>query len=139
VTAYRIAGLLVSLWAGSLVTVCGLAAPTAFAVLERRFAGLLAAQLFFWETIVGVFVVTAVFIAHRFGQFSVSRPVVIALVVGAIAPLTSELVLGPMMQAARNAGDMTRFGALHGISALLFVIACLSAILAAWQFTRPAA
>jgi hypothetical protein len=34
---------------------------------------------------------------------------------------------------------MARFGALHGISALLFVIACISAIVAAWQFTRRAA
>jgi hypothetical protein len=139
VTAYRIAGLLVSLWAGSLVTVCGIAAPTAFAVLEPRFAGLLVGQLFLFETIAGLVVVTAVFIAHRFGRFSIPRPVAIALAVGAVAPLISELVLGPMMQAARNASDMARFGALHGISALLFVIACISAIVAAWQFTRRAA
>jgi hypothetical protein len=139
VTAYRIAGLLVSLWAGSLVTVCGIAAPTAFAVLERRFAGLLVGQLFLFETIVGLVAVTAVFIAQRFGRFSIPRPVAIALAVGAVAPLISELVLGPMMQAARNAADMARFGALHGISALLFVTASISAIVAAWQFTRRAA
>jgi hypothetical protein len=139
VTAYRIAGLLLSLWAGSLVTVCGLAAPTAFALLERRLAGQVAARLFFLETIIGLVAAVAVLVAQRIGRFPMPRGVLIALAIGAAAPLASEVVLGPMMHTARSTGDMARFGALHGVSALLFVIACMSAIVAVWQFTRRAA
>lgn len=137
--ARRIVTVLLALWTGSLVTVCAIAAPTSFALLERQDAGRVAARLFFIETVIGVFVAIAFFIAHKAGGFAVSRGVMIAIVVAALAPLSSELILGPMMQAARNAGEMARFGALHGVSALLFAIACVSAVVALWLFNRPAA
>jgi hypothetical protein len=138
VIARRVAGLLLALWAGSLVTVCGLAAPSAFAVLERSSAGQLAARLFFAETIIGAVVAIAVVIASRAGRFVLARATWIAVALGALAPLASEIVLGPMMRSARMAGDMARFGALHGISAALFAIACVSAVTAVWRFNRSA-
>jgi hypothetical protein len=137
--AHRIAAVLLSLWAGSIVAVCAFVAPTLFALLERRLAGQVAARLFFIETVIGVVVAIAVFVAQKAGGFVLSRPASIAIVVGALAPLSSELILGPMMQAARSSGDMARFGALHGVSALLFGIACVSVVLALWFFNRPAA
>jgi Domain of unknown function (DUF4149) len=137
--ARRAAGLLLSLWAGSLLTVCALAAPIAFAVVDRQSAGRVAAQLFFAETILAVCVATFVFIAKRIGGFDLPRSVGVAIIVGAIAPLASETVLGPLMQSARTAGDMARFGALHGVSALLFGIACVASVFAAWRFNRLAA
>jgi hypothetical protein len=51
----------------------------------------------------------------------------------AAAPLSSELILGPMMNAAREANDMARFGMLHGVSAVLFFTACLSALALVWK------
>ena len=137
--AQRIAGVLLALWAGSLLTICGLVAPSLFAVLERSAAGRLAARFFFAETIIGVSVAVCVLILQRIAGFALPRTALIAIIVGALAPLSSELILGPMMQAARNAGDMARFGALHGVSALLFVVACVSAVIAVWTFNRPAA
>jgi hypothetical protein len=139
VIAQRIAGVLLALWAGSLVTVCALAAPSLFAMLERRVAGQVAARLFLAETIIGVVVASCVLIAQRLAGFPLPRSALIAILIGALAPLSSELILGPMMQAARNAGDMARFGALHGVSAILFVIACVSTVIAVWTFNRPAA
>lgn len=136
--AQRIAGLALSLWAGSLVAVCTLVAPSLFAILERRLAGEVAARLFFAETIVGVAVAVLVFAVHRLSAFNLPRSAALALSIGALAPLASELILGPMMQAARSAGDMARFGALHGVSAVLFGIACVSAVSAVWFFSRPA-
>lgn len=138
-TARRVTGLVLSLWAGSLLTVCALAAPTAFAVVDRQSAGRLAAQLFLSETIIGVCVAVIVLLAKRVGKFELPRGVRAAMAVGAVAPLVSESVLGPLMQSARAAGDMARFGALHGVSALLFGIACVASLIAAWRFTRPEA
>jgi hypothetical protein len=138
VIAQRIAAVLLALWAGSLVTVCAVVAPTLFALLERSNAGQVAARLFFIETLIGVAVAIAVFIAQRAGGVVLPRPAAIAIIVGALAPVSSEVILGPMMQAARSAGNMARFGALHGVSAVLFVIACVSAVLAVWFFNRPA-
>lgn len=137
--AQRIASLLLALWTGSLVTVCALAAPTAFAVLERRSAGQVAARLFFAETVIGVVAAVLIFIAQRIGGFEVTRSTVILMCVAAAAPLISHLALSPLMDAARTAGDMARFGALHGVSALLFVIACICSLAALWLFNRPAA
>jgi hypothetical protein len=56
----------------------------------------------------------------------------------AAAPLVSELVLSRMMAAARAANDMTRFGLLHGVSAVLFVAAALGALVLVVRFSRPA-
>ena len=136
---HRIAAVLLGLWAGSLVTVCAIAAPSAFAVLERQLAGQVAARLFLIETIIGVVVAAIVFVQARVAGLVLNKATRVAVLIGALAPLLSEIILGPMMQAARNAGDMARFGALHGVSALLFATACVSAVLAAWFFNRPAA
>jgi hypothetical protein len=43
-----------------------------------------------------------------------------------------------MMSAARAANDMSRFGLLHGISAVLFVAAALGALVLVVQFNRRA-
>jgi hypothetical protein len=139
VIAQRIASVLLALWAGSLVTVCMLVAPSLFAVLERSLAGRLAARFFLMETIIGVAVAGFVLVAQRLAGFGLPRTARIAILVAALAPLASELILGPMMQAARSAGDMARFGALHGVSAILFAIACIGAVTAVWAFNRPAA
>ena len=51
------ATLLVTVWAGSLWTICLIAAPAAFATLpERHLAGLVVARLFQTETWLGVVV-----------------------------------------------------------------------------------
>jgi hypothetical protein len=134
----RIANLLLALWTGSLVTVCALVAPTLFALLERPLAGRVAARLFFAEAAIGVCATIGIFALQRLGGFVLSRAAVAAILIAALAPLASELFLTPIMQATREAGDMARFGALHGVSAVLFVSACVSAVAAVWLFNRPA-
>lgn len=126
---------LVTLWAGSLWTVCGIVAPQLFATLpERQLAGQMAARLFHIETWLGVVVaiaLIAIFAARK--AFAVSKAILWLILLTAAAPLASELILGPMMSAAREAGDMGRFGMLHGVSAVLFLIACLSALALVWK------
>jgi len=137
---HRLVTMLLALWAGGLVTVCGIAAPSAFAVLpDRHAAGQVAARLFLIETVIGVVVSACVLIAFVLGRVTMTRAVAVLIVIAAIGPLASEVLLGPLMESARRAGDMARFGALHGVSALLFGIACVCSVLALWLFNRPAA
>ena len=136
----RLAALLITFWVGSLWTICGLVAPMLFATLEdRHAAGNLAATFFRAATVISV-VVGAVLIAlavtGRLG--SADRLMKWLIATTAAAPLLSEVVVGPYMERARAAGDMARFGALHGVAALLFVVACVSGLLLVWRFHRPA-
>jgi len=139
VIVQRFAALLLTLWAGSLLTVCAIAAPSAFAVLDRRGAGQVAARLFLIEMVIGVVVAACFLVAFATGRVTATRAVAMLVAIGAAAPLASEVVLSPLMQSARAAGDMARFGALHGVSALLFGVACVCSLVAAWLFSRPAA
>jgi hypothetical protein len=120
--------------------VCGIAAPVAFAVLDdRHAAGRVAAALFEIETWLGAACALLLFatafvhepLARRLGP-----PWLIAA--AAAAPLLSKLVLSPMMDAALAANDRGRFGALHGVSMLLFVAAALGVLALVLRFNRPA-
>ena len=110
----RVAAVVLTLWAGSLWTICAIAAPAAFAVLDRPAAGRLAGTLFRIETWLGFACAMMLFAAdvvHKPLATRVGPPWLIAATAG--APLLSELVLSPMMAAARAANDMARFGLLH--------------------------
>lgn len=134
------ATVLVTLWAGSLWTVCCIVAPQLFAILpERKLAGQMAARLFHIETWLGVAIailLIAVLAARK--AFTTGKSTLWLILLTAGAPLASELILGPMMDAARAANDMARFGLLHGVSAVLFFTACLSALALVWKINPPA-
>ena len=135
----RVAAVVLTLWAGSLWTICAIAAPAAFAVLDRSGAGRLTGTLFLIETWLG-----AACALTLFGAALVHKPLAARLspswliAATAAAPLLSELVLSPMMAAARAANDMSRFGMLHGLAAVLFVAAALGALVLVLRFNRPA-
>ena len=136
----RLAAVLLTLWAGSLWTVCAIAAPAAFAVLaDRHAAGRVAATLFEIETWLGAVAALLLFACasvHKSLAARLGPPWLIAAT--AAAPLINELVLSPMMAAARDANDMSRVGLLHGVSALLFIAAALGALALVLRFNRPA-
>jgi hypothetical protein len=136
----RLAAVVLTLWAGSLWTVCAIAAPVAFAVLDdRHAAGRVAATLFEIETWLGTVCALLLFataFVHKPLALRLGPPWLLAAT--AAAPLASELLLSPMMAAARAANDMSRFGLLHGISAVLFVAAAVGALLLVLRFNRPA-
>lgn len=133
----RFAALLITLWAGSLWTICALVAPTLFAVLDdRQIAGRLAATFFFAATAIGV-VVGVVLIALNLARKVVLPGRALVLITAGL-PLASHLILGPLMDQARATGDMARFGVLHGIASACFLIACVSALVLVWKLNRPA-
>ena len=135
----RLAAVVLTLWAGSLWTICAIAAPAAFAVLDRPAAGRLAGTLFQIATWLGAVCALLLFAAAFVHKPLATRLTPAWLVAAtAAAPLLSELVLSPMMAAARAANDMSRFGMLHGLAAVLFVAAALGALLLVLRFNRPA-
>jgi hypothetical protein len=130
--------LLITIWAGSLWTVCLIAAPAAFATLpERRLAGLVVARLFLTETWLGVSV-AALLIAVLAARQHLSKVTLAIILLTAATPLISQLVVVPLMDQARAANDMAQFGRLHGVSAALFFTACLSALVLVWRLSRQA-
>lgn len=133
----RLAALLIAFWAGSLWTVCGLVAPSLFRLLDdRRLAGQLAATFFNALTWIGVTIAALLLAMSLAGRLPLLNRVLVLATAG--FPLASRLLLGPLMEQARAAGDMTRFGILHGIAGGCFLIACLSAAMLVWKFNRPA-
>jgi hypothetical protein len=133
----RFAGVLIALWAGSLWTICGIVAPTLFATLESGHeAGELAARFFHIETYLGVLAALTLLVMTHLGKVrGLARS---AVLFAAGLPLASQLLLGPLMEQARSAGNMARFGVLHGLGALCFVGASLALLIVVWKFTRPA-
>jgi hypothetical protein len=130
--------LLVTVWAGSLWTVCLIAAPSAFAVLpERRLAGLVVGRLFHIETWLGV-IVAALLVAVLAARKHLSKATISIIALTAATPLISQLVVVPLMDQARAANDMAQFGRLHGVSAVLFFTACVSALALVWKVNQPA-
>jgi hypothetical protein len=133
----RLLSVAIALWAGSLCTVCGLVAPTLFAVLDRQSAGRAAAALFRIPAWLGLaFALVMLFAVRREPQ--APRGTKALIVSTAAVPLLSELALAPMMSSARTANDMARFGMLHGLSAALFLLACAGSLVLLWRLSRRA-
>lgn len=134
----RVGYVLLTLWAGGLWAICGVAAPTAFAVLERSAAGELAGRLFEIAAWGGAVIGLALFVLVRFRDEqnrSSARSVKLLITAAALAPMVSELVLGPLMHAARVQGDMQAFGLLHGVGGALFLIACVCTLALTWKLS----
>jgi hypothetical protein len=134
----RVAYILLTLWAGGLWTICVVAAPSAFAVLERRAAGELAGRLFEIAAWSGALIGLLLFVLLRAANglsSSSTRSVRLLIATAALAPMLSELVLGPLMHAARVQGDMRAFGVLHAVGGALFLVACVCTLLLTWKLS----
>jgi len=121
-------------WAGSLWTICGVVAPSLFAVIaDRKLAGEVAGHFFTVAMWLGVALGSASWLlARSVGSKRLDR---VLVAVAMLAPVASEFGLRPLMTAARVAGDMSRFGILHGVSALLFGVACVCTLVLLWRST----
>ena len=117
------------LWAGSLWSLAAWVAPTLFyAQGDRHLAGVLAARLFSIETYVGVGVAV----------LALLRPSRTKFVWGYLAAALlsiNEWVLKRIMEQAHAHGTAAGlgFGAWHGVSAVLYVLACLAVLRLVWN------
>lgn len=127
--------LLITLWVGSLWAVGYLAVPVLFKQLaDRQLAGMLAGEMFHlvgWIGLVcgGVLLIMALRRAHHGAWYRQRRVIVIGLMLVLVA--VGMFVLQPMMQELKQAGLVpgseaaARFGALHGVSSVLYLITSL--------------
>jgi uncharacterized protein DUF4149 len=123
----RILRVLIVLWAGSLWSLLWVAA-TLFQQSERHVAGLIAGRLFSIETYLGVAVALLALLLPVRARFLLGFAAVALL-------LVNEWILkAAMAQALAHGGAAyLSFGAWHGISALLYVLACLCVLITIYK------
>jgi hypothetical protein len=117
------------LWAGSLWSLAAWVAPTLFyAQGDRHLAGLLVSRLFSIETYVSLAVAALALLLPRRLKFAWGYLAAALLAV-------NEWVLKSVMEQAHSHGAAAGlgFGAWHGVSAVLYVLACIAVLLLVWN------
>lgn len=136
---------LAAVWAGMMLAVGGLAAPSLFAVLERQMAGKAAGRIFTLEAKVSLALAMVLFLIERrrvrdlaeSGQMTTAMTGNLLLILGALfLAIFGEFVIHPMIEAAK-AGQHTAlpFGALHGVSSVLYWLRAVLVACLAWRLT----
>lgn len=141
----RLQSLLSGLWAGLLLAVGGVAAPSLFAVLERQAAGTGAGQIFQMEARISLAMAVLLFVLERrrvrdlleAGESTSAMSATLLMALGALfLTVFGGFVLHPLIQAAK-AGQPTAlsFAALHGLSAALYWAKALLVLVLAWRLS----
>lgn len=141
--ASRLQQVLAAMWAGILLAVGGMAAPSLFAVLDRSLAGLAAGRIFAIEAYVSLVLAMTLFFIERqrtrqaalqAGQSVMS--VELMLVMGALfATVLGHFALSPMIVAAKAGQGSLSFGTLHAMSSSLFLFKGVLVLALAWRLT----
>jgi hypothetical protein len=138
----RLGSLLAGLWFGELLTLGGVVAPTAFAVLDRVSAGRVAGACFRVEAHAALALSIALFLIERHlarqraqQQGGSLWSVDMLLALGALfCTITGYFALQPMMEAARLAQPgAANFALLHGASSVLFLLKGLLVAALFWR------
>lgn len=128
-----------ALWAGMTWTIGYVVAPTLFAQLDPQEAGRIAGTLFSltgWlalALLVGFFALRA----GRVGRHLFGEATSCLVLVAAILILINQLLLQPMMAAARDGTSGLSFGALHGLGQVVYLLVSLLAAGAVIGDARP--
>jgi hypothetical protein len=123
--AFRV---LAVLWAGSLWSLLWVAAALFRALSDRHTAGLIAAKLFGIETYLGLSVAALALMLPGRGRFR------LGFVAVALLAVNEWILKVAMAQALTHGGTAyLSFGAWHGISAGLYVLACLCVAVMIYQ------
>jgi len=141
----RLQTCLSGVWAGLMLAVGGLAAPSLFLVLERELAGKAAGRIFTLEAKVSLAFAMVLFMIERrrvrdlaeSGQVATVMTGNLLLMLGALfLAIFGEFVMHPMIEAAK-AGQPTAlsFGALHGVSSALYWLRFVLVATLAWRLT----
>ena len=142
--AQRLRLFIATIWAGSLWTVGYLVAPTLFATLsDRVLAGTVAGSMFRSEAWLSI-ACALVFLALLRWHAADARRRTLALLAGVmlVCTLVSHFGLQPLMAALREAAGpagvmaseaKTRFGILHGVSSVIYLVQSVLAGLLIWK------
>ena len=132
----RLRLLLPPLWAGLLLGVAFIAAPSAFAALAPAQAGQVVARVFAAEAATSLSgAVLFVLLERRLGGRALGAPTLLALA-ALFCTVAGYYALQPMMAAARAGAGALGFGALHGISLAFFGAKTLAVLALAWRVSR---
>jgi hypothetical protein len=124
--------LVVTLWAGSLWTIGYMVAPTLFGTLhDRVLAGVIAGSMFTtgaWVSMAcGVFTLGLLAVAKDVtDQRRKTLYIIVGVMLGCL--LLSHFGLRPVMAEVKEAGDKAKFGMLHGVSMVLYLIQSVLAL-----------
>jgi hypothetical protein len=149
---HRVFRLLTVIWVGSLLTIGYAVAPVLFTALDRISAGAVAAQLFRIEGVLGVVCgvlllgLANVLIRRGNDAYRRLRWLIAGMLV---CVLLGYFALQPFMNAIRMAAleagtdvahspDVARFGVLHGVSSLFYLIESLLAVALVWKLPTGA-
>ena len=115
---------LLTLWAGSLWVTGLLVAPALFALLDdRALAGTLAGNLFTKTSYIGLLCGSVLLVLNSLHKRSNAWRMMLIITMLALVVI-GQFVLSPMIAELRQQGlsETARFGQLHGLSAVLFLI-----------------
>ena len=137
----RLRRLLPGLWAGVLLCIAAIAAPAAFALLERPAAGQLVGWFFQREAWTSVVLAVLLLMLERprarsaaaAGQGSVLSAEILLLLGTVFCTVAGYFALQPMMAAARAGQGALSFGQLHLISVGFFAAKLLCILALAWR------
>jgi hypothetical protein len=141
VAAARIAAVLAGLWAGILLGIAAIAAPSAFATLASADAGRFVARVFMQEAYLSLGVAIVLFVIERqrgrqvaaAGAGSVFGTNLLLLLGTLFCTVAGYFALQPMMAAARAGQGSVSFMTLHAVSGGLFALKGLLVLALAWR------
>jgi|HigsolmetaAR205D_1030408.scaffolds.fasta_scaffold04139_1 hypothetical protein len=145
-TLLRLRGWLAGLWAGAVLCIGALAAPSLFAVLERAQAGLAAGRMFKLEAALSLALAVVLLlverrVAARRVESGAARSLVSAellLVLGVLfCTVAGYYALIPLMEEARAGTGRWTFMQLHGVSSAFFGVKALLLAALAWRCAAP--
>lgn len=139
--AQRLAGVLAGLWAGVLLCIGAVAAPSAFAVLMPPDAGRFVARVFLQDAYLSIAVAVVLFLIERqrsrdaaaAGTGSVFSANIALLFGTLFCTVAGYFAVQPMMEAARAGHGTVSFAVLHAVSGGLFVLKGLLVLALAWR------
>ncbi len=140
---YRARAMLAALWGGLLVCVAAVAAPSAFAVLERAQAGKLVGRVFELDAQISLGLGLLLMMMERRLQRDTGGPVIAPNLWLPLAALICTAAgyygIQPLMEAARAGQGSWSFGALHAVSSLFFGLKTVAVLVLAWRASRAPA
>ena len=141
----RVGAWLAGAWAGAMLGIGAIAAPTLFRLLPPAEAGRIAGRLFSLEATAGVCVgAVLVLVGLQLGRDGAERGrgprfgLELILALGAVACIVAgHYALLPMLEAARAGQGSLSFGALHALSSGFFALRLVLVAALAWRLTAP--
>jgi hypothetical protein len=142
----RVAAVLAGVWAGILLCIGAIAAPSAFAALASPDAGRVVERIFMQEAYLSLALAIALFVVERqrsrqmaaAGAGSVFSANLVLLLGTLFCTVAGYFAVQPMMAAARAGQGTVSFLTLHAVSAGLFGLKGLLVLALAWRLSSVA-